>query len=139
VDQLGVVARGVGRDGGGGEAHEVGGAAQLLEPLVALEEGLEGDGRGQRVLLDAGGRDLEDGLMDGVEEVLGPADLAHAVEDVVVDEDSAQDLLLGLDGMGQGPQEVPCRGLRPWGALDGARPETRDLAHRLGPLRVLVL
>ena len=41
VDQLGVVARGEERDRGAGEADEVGGAAELLEAGVVLEEGLD--------------------------------------------------------------------------------------------------
>ena len=69
VDELGVVAGGEERDRGAGEADEVGGAAELLEAGVLLEEGLDGDRGGQRVAADALGGDLEDAGVHRVEEV----------------------------------------------------------------------
>ena len=73
VDQLGVVAGGEERDRGAGEADEVGGAAELVEAGVVLEEGLEGDRRRERVAADALGADLEDAGVHRVEEVRRPA------------------------------------------------------------------
>src|SRR6185503_3663139 len=60
VDELGVVAGGEERDRRTGEADEVGGAAELLEAGVLLEEGLERDRGGEGVAADALGGDLED-------------------------------------------------------------------------------
>ena len=97
VEELGVVAGGEERDRGAGEADEVGGAAELGEAGIVFEEGLDGDGRGQRVLADALGRDLEDAGVDGVEEVRRLHDAGDAVVDVVVDEERAEQRLLGLD------------------------------------------
>ncbi len=97
VDHLGIVARGIGRDRGPGEAGEIGGAAQFLQPRIILEKGLERDRRGERVLLDAGGGDLEDAGVDGIVEMLGADQRGDAVIDVVVGQDHAQKLLFGLD------------------------------------------
>ncbi len=73
VDHLRIVARGIGRDRRPGEADKIGRAAQFLQPGVILEKGLQRDRRGERVLLDAGGGDLEDAGVDRVEEMLGAA------------------------------------------------------------------
>ena len=97
VDELGVVAGGEERDRGAGEADEVGGAAELLEAGVLLEEGLDGDRGGQRVAADALGGDLEDAGVHRVEEVRRLHDAGDPVVDVVVDEERAEQRLLGLD------------------------------------------
>ena len=101
VDDLGVVARREGRDRGAGEAGEVGGAAEFLQPLVILEEGLQRHRRGERVLRDVRGARLEDPRVDGLVEMLGLQIAGDAVEDVVVGQDRAEKLLLGLDVVGQ--------------------------------------
>lgn len=99
VDQLRIVARGEGRDRGTGEAREVGGTAQFLEPLVIFHERLDRHRRGERVLRDALFGDVVDAPVHGFVEMLGPHDLRHAVIDLVVRQNRAEKLLFGLDIM----------------------------------------
>jgi hypothetical protein len=101
VDHLRIVARREGRDRRPGKAHEIGRPAQLAQPRIVLQEGLERHRRGESVLLDARDRDLVDAAVDGVEEMLGLHDRCDAVVDLVAGQDRAQKLLLGLDIMGQ--------------------------------------
>ena len=58
-------------------------------------------GRRERVLADALARDLEDAGVHRVEEVRRLHDAGDAVVDVVVDEQRAEQRLLGLDVVGQ--------------------------------------
>ncbi len=97
VDHLRVVARGEGRDGGAREPGEIGRPAQFLQRLILFQIGLEGDRRGQRVLLDARDRHLEYALVDRFEEMLALHQAGDAVVDVVVGQDRAEQLLFGLD------------------------------------------
>ena len=97
IDHLGIVARRIGRDRGPGQTHEIGGAAKFLQARVILEKRLQRDGRGEGVLLDAGGGEFKDALVDGVEEMLGLDQRGDAVIDIVVGQNRAQKLLLGLD------------------------------------------
>ena len=101
IDHLGIVAGGVGRDRGAGEADEIGGAAEFLEALVILEEGFHRDGACQGVFLDAGGGAFEDALVDRVVEMFCLHEAGDAVIDIVIGQDRAQKLLLGLDIMRQ--------------------------------------
>jgi hypothetical protein len=101
------------RDRGAGEAGEIGRAAKLRQARVVLEERLQRHRGGQRVLLNAPRRRLEDAAMHRVVEVMRLQQAADAVEDLVVDEDCAQEGLLGLDIAGQG---VRLR-LRPRGSV----------------------
>ena len=123
VDQLGVVAGGEERDRGAGEADEIGGAAELLEAGVVLEEGLDGDRRRERVAPDALGRDLEDPGVDRVEEVRGLHEARDPVVDVVVDEQRAEQRLLGLDVVRQ------CAGLGVERPRSFRRPSMISLGH----------
>jgi hypothetical protein len=97
IDHLCIVACRIGRDRRSGQPHQIGRAAEFFQPLVVFQEGLQGDRRRQRVLLDPGGGNLEDALVDGVEEMLGLYQRGQAVKDIVVGEDRAKELLLGLD------------------------------------------
>ena len=83
------------------EPREIAGAAELVQAGIVLEESLERDGRGERVLLDPLGRDVEDARMDGIEKMFGLDDSRHAVIDVVVDHQRAQKRLFRLDVVGK--------------------------------------
>ena len=97
ADHLRVVARREGRDRGPGQLGQVRRPAKLLQSRIVLEEGLQGDRGGQRVLRDAALRHLEDPGMHRIVEVRCRDQGRNAVEDVVVGQDRAQELLLCLD------------------------------------------
>ena len=80
----------------GGEAGEIllhGDAAEV----VLAEEGLERDRRGDLAGADQRAGDLVDAAVDLLDEVLGLEEIGDAVEGVVVDQDRAEQRLLGLD------------------------------------------
>ena len=116
VDQLGVVAGGEERDRCAGEAHEVGGAAELAQAGVVLEEGLDGDRGRERVPPDPLGGDLEDAGVDGVEEVRRLHEVGDPVVDVVVDEERSEQRLFRFDVVRQ------CAGF-------GVEPRGRSVGH----------
>ncbi len=97
VDHLRIVARGEGRDRGPREPREIRRTAQLLQTGIVLEKRLERHRRGQRVLGDARGRHLVDACVHRVEEMAFVDDGRDPVVDLVVRQDRAQKLLLGLD------------------------------------------
>ena len=72
---------------------------------------------------DPRGGDLEDALVDGIEEMFGLHQGGDAVIDIVVGQDRAEKLLLGLDVMGQ---KVPL-GSRRKGRRQGA--QRGDICH----------
>ena len=80
----------------GGEAGEIllhGDAAEV----VLAEEGLERDRRRDLAGADQRAGDLVDAAVDLLDEVLGLEEIGDAVEGVVVDQDRAEQGLLGLD------------------------------------------
>ena len=61
------------------------------------DEGLQRDRRRDLAGPDQARHQLEDALVDRLEEMLGKQEVGDAVERVVVDQDRAQQRLLGLD------------------------------------------
>ena len=72
------------------QPREVGGAAQLLEMLVAFEIGLQRHRAGGGPTLHHGKEALHDLLVRGHEEVFGPQRVGQFLVDAVVDQDRAQ-------------------------------------------------
>ena len=102
IDHLGIVAGGIGRNGGTGQTHQIGRTAQFLEPRVVVEKGFHGHGRSKGVLLDAGCGTFKDALMDRIKEMLGFYKGRDAIIDLVIGQDGAQKLLFSLDVMRKG-------------------------------------
>ena len=102
IDHLRVVADRKGADRSTRQPREIGGAAQFPEPLVIFHERLERHRAREIVLGDARSGDVEDARMHRVVEVIGGDDGRDPVVDVVIGQDRAQQLLLGLDGVGHG-------------------------------------
>ena len=84
----------------GGEAREILRDRDAAEILVA-QEGLHGDRGRDLAGLDQARRDLVDAPVQGLEEVRRLEEVRDAVIGVVVDEDRAQQRLLGLDVVGR--------------------------------------
>ena len=101
VDHLGVVAGGEGGDRSARQTGQIGRPAKFLQSLVILQKRLERDRRGQRVFRDPRLCDLVDPCMDRLVEMLRIDDRRDPVVDVVVGQDRAEELLLGLDIVGQ--------------------------------------
>ena len=97
IDHLRVVPRRKGRGRAGGKAHEVGTAAKFGQALVVFHVGFQRDGAGQRVLGKPRGGAVKDARMDRVIEMLRADDRGDAVENIVVRQNRAQQLLLCLD------------------------------------------
>ena len=104
----------------------------VTPPRVRVaEERLQRDRRRQLAGPDQRARDLEDAAMDRLEEMLRLQEVRHAVEGVVVDEDRAEQRLLGLDivrGLpeGKGVQALFQRGSRGDGGKCGGASHERD-------------
>ena len=79
-----------------GEAGEILRHRHAAEVMVA-EERLERDRRRQLARPDQRSCDLEDAAMDLLDEMLAPEEVGDAVERVIVDEDRAEQRLLGLE------------------------------------------
>ena len=79
-----------------GEAGEILRHRHAAEIVVA-EERLERDRRRQLARPDQRSGDLEDAAMDLLDEMLAPEEVGNAVERVIVDEDRAEQRLLGLE------------------------------------------
>ena len=101
VDRAGVI---LGVDDGhrrADKAREILGAADVAERLVVLEIVLESDRVGELAALD----ELEDGLVDaavdGLEEMFGPQEPRDDMGLLVVDQQGAQERLLGLVVVGK--------------------------------------
>ncbi len=80
----------------GGEPRQIlrhGDAAEV----VLAEKRLQRDRRRELALANYRARDLEDAAMDLLDEMLAPQEIRDAVERVIVDEDRAQQRLLGLE------------------------------------------
>ena len=91
---VGGVDDGVGRLG---EPAEIARAVELAQRRVLLEQALERDRVGELAAPDRLDAALEDPGVDRLEEMLGAQELADAVIGVVVDQDGAEQRLLGLD------------------------------------------
>ena len=76
---------------------EVARPVQLAQGRVFLEQALERHRVGQLPAPDRLGAALEDPGVHRLEEMLGAQELAHPVIGVVVDQDGAEQRLLGLD------------------------------------------
>ena len=79
-----------------GEAREILRHGHAAEVVVA-EERLERDRRREFARPDQRAGDLEDAAMDLLDEMLAPEEIGNAVERVIVDEDRAEQRLLGLE------------------------------------------
>ena len=80
----------------GGEARQIlrhGDAADI----VIAEKSLEGDRRGELAGPDQRAGDLENAAMDFLDEMFAAQEIGNAVEGVIVDQDRAEQRLLGLD------------------------------------------
>ena len=81
-----------------GKPREIGGSADLLQRLVALEIGLERDGRGKLARADERRGRLIDARMHAfAEKWVGFEKGRNPVAGLVVDEDRAQKSLFGLE------------------------------------------
>ena len=133
VDGAGVVAHVDDGGGVGRELAEVGRHAQAgADRLGALEEGLERDRRRLLAGADQLGGGLVDLLMQRVEEVLRLQEAGDAVVRLVVDEDGAEQRLLGLQVVGSRPE-----GQRVGRGEAASRPASRSM--RRAVLVVLVM
>ncbi len=65
--------------------------------VMLAEEGLERDRRRELARPDQRSGDLEDAAVNFLDEMLAPQEVGDAVEGVVVDEDRAEQRLLGLE------------------------------------------
>ncbi|MDF2782518.1 MAG: hypothetical protein K0S96_2323 [Geminicoccaceae bacterium] len=97
VQQAAVVAGVEDRLGGAGEAREVARAVELAQRLVLVERDLEGQVVGEPALLDQPAHRLEDPAVHRLIEMLWPQELRDPVIGLVVDQDRAEQRLLGLD------------------------------------------
>jgi hypothetical protein len=84
-------------DGRGGELAEIGRAAGRLHALVLLDIGLEGDGAHHLAALDQPRQRVEQLAVQRIGEVLGPQELGDPLVGGVVDQDRAEQGLLGLE------------------------------------------
>ena len=100
VNHLRIVAYSESGDGCTGKTGQICGAAQFLQAFVIFHKRLQRHRAGEVVLCDAGGGNLENTGMYGIIEMLGTNNRSDTVVDVVIGQDRAQQLLLGLDGMG---------------------------------------
>ena len=96
VDAAPVVVGVDDRGGFGGEPRQILRHRDAAEVMVA-EEGLQGDRGGELALPDHRAGDLIDSAMDFLNEVLAAQEVGDAVEGVVVDQDRAEQGLLGFD------------------------------------------
>ena len=83
--------------GGAREAGEILRAVQIAQRLVVLERDLQGDVIGEPAAFDQAGHGREDPAVHRLVEMLGPQVLADPVIGFVVDQDRAEQRLLGLD------------------------------------------
>ena len=75
---------------------------------VHRQERLERNGRGQLSGADEPAGELENALMDGFEEVLRHEEIGNPVKRFVIDQDRAQQRLLGLDVVRRCPEHRLC-------------------------------
>ena len=136
VHDLAVLGRVDDRLGGVGEPAQVARAVELAQRLVLLEQDLERDRVGELAAADPLLAALVDPGVDRLEEVLGAQELADAVVGLVVDQDGAQQRLLGLDVVrldAEGAGFLVRRHGEP--LLDAARREARVVARPPRPGR----
>ena len=81
----------------GGQPRQILIDGQAGDIEVRRQEGLERHRRRQLAGADQAAGQLEDALVDGFEEMLRLEEIGNAVERLVIDEDGAQQRLLGLD------------------------------------------
>ncbi len=110
VQQAAVVAGVEDGLGGAREAGEIARAVQLAERLVLVECDLEGQMVGEPAALDQPRHGLEDPAVDRLVEMLRPQELRDPVIGLVVDQDRAEQRLLGFDvvGLGAEARRCPC-------------------------------
>ncbi len=134
VQQPAVVAGVEDRLGGAGEAREIARAVELAQRLVLVERDLEGQVVGEPALLDQPAHRLEDPTVHRLVEMLRPQELRDPVIGLVVDQDRAEQRLLGLDVVRLGAKA----GRRP--RLEGVRLGEEIGRHvtKLSPSRDLV-
>jgi hypothetical protein len=109
----------------GRKLGEVVGHRHVAHLRVAGQEGLDRHRIGDLAHPDQFGRHLEDLAMQGVMEVLGFQEVRHPVEGVVVDEDRAEQCLLGLDVVRRFPVERRFRLPELACCLGHSRPDSR--------------
>ena len=95
-------------DGGGrrGKPREIGGAADFLHGLVAVEIGFQRDRRGELADADEGRGRFVDAGMDGFEEMIGQEEGRDAVAGLVVHQDGAKKRLFRLKVLGRGAEGI---------------------------------
>ena len=103
VDGAAVIAGVDDGHGGAGEPRQVLRPAHVPKRLVVVEVMLERDRGGDLSALDQLGGRLIDAAVDALEEVLRREKRRNPVDRIVVDEDGAQQRLLGLDVVRERP------------------------------------
>ena len=90
----------------GGQARQIGGAAQFLQPIVGFEIGLERDRGYNRLAVDQRGNARKYAAMHRGKEMLCGKRAGHFLKDAVVDQHRAQKRGLCLDIGGQGARGI---------------------------------
>ena len=101
VDGAAIVAGVDDGDGFGGEAGEIVRDRHVADLLVGRQEGLDRHRIGHLAHADELGRNLEDLAVQRLVEMAGLQEIRDPVEGVVVDQDRAEQRLLGLDVVGR--------------------------------------
>ncbi|KAF0176541.1 MAG: Replicative DNA helicase [Caulobacteraceae bacterium] len=107
VDEVGVVARLRGQPGGVLHEHQqVARAADLLQAALALEPLAQGEAVGELAAPDEIGTHRKDAPVHGIVEVVRLEPVADAVEGLVVEQDRAEQRLLGFEVVRRGVERV---------------------------------